>query len=77
MGRADLTFQPRLMGAPEAAAYVGISQTTLLELGIPRRMLRGRRLFDRLDLDAYAGGLPYDQQDEASEASECDKAFGL
>lgn len=76
--RAAITYQPRLLGEAEAASYLGISATTLRGLGIPRRTLGARRLFDRLDLDAFAGGLPYEGDSRTDEdASEWDKAFGI
>ena len=55
--RASIAFAPRLLPAPQAAAYLGVSETKLRELGIPRRMLDGKRLYDRLTLDAYADAL--------------------
>lgn len=73
--RAEINYAPRLLGLPEAAAYLGISATTLRGLAIPRRALGGRRLYDRIDLDAYASDLPY--EGEASEVDECDRHFGL
>lgn len=33
---ARLAITPRLMPAPAAAAYIGVSETRLRELGIPR-----------------------------------------
>ncbi|MCD1616944.1 DNA-binding protein [Salipiger manganoxidans] len=50
-------FAPRLMPAPQAAHYIGVSVTKLRELPIPRKILDGKRLYDRLDLDSYADGL--------------------
>ncbi|MDO5621824.1 MAG: DNA-binding protein [Paracoccus sp. (in: a-proteobacteria)] len=76
MTKIDLTFAPRLMGATDAAAYIGVSTSTLRGLPIPRKVMGGRRLFDRLDLDAYAAALPYEGGTE-DEAASCDKAFGL
>jgi hypothetical protein len=73
--RSALTFPPRLLGQAEAAAYLGISATTLRGLPIPRRMLGGRLLYDRIDLDAHASALPY--EGEEAGASECDRAFGI
>ncbi len=73
--RAEIAFSPRLLGASEAAAYLGVSASTLRSLSIPRRILGGRRLFDRIDLDRYASDLPY--EGEASEVDECDRHFGL
>jgi hypothetical protein len=66
-------FPPRLLPAPVAAAYLGVSESTLRTLGIPRRMLRGKRLYDRLTLDAYASDLPVEGE---SEANTCDGLFG-
>ena len=71
--RAQITFAPRLLPAPEAAAYLGVSASTLRTLPIPRRALGAKRLYDRLDLDAYASSLPI----HGEEDDECDKAFGL
>ena len=75
MGRhAELSFAPRLMGATEAASYLGISETTLRGLGIPRRILGGRKLYDRLDLDAYASELP--TESESEEVNTCQGKSG-
>lgn len=63
----------RLLGAPEAALYIGVSVTTLRSLPIPRKILGGRKLYDRIDLDAYASDLPYEGE---SEANSCDGLFG-
>jgi hypothetical protein len=67
-----ITFAPRLLPAPDAAAYLGISATKLRDLPIPRKKLDGKRLYDRLDLDAYASALPTEGEGENS----CDGAFG-
>ena len=72
------TVQPRLLGAAEAAAYLGISETTLRGLGLPRRTLGGRKLYDRLTLDAFASDLPIDgEAPESTEVDTCDRHFGL
>ncbi len=76
-GRADISFAPRLLGAAEAAAYLGVSASTLRGLAIPRRVLGGRKLFDRLDLDRYASDLPYDGEGATDEVDACDRHFGL
>ena len=55
--RPVLAFVPRLLPAPQAAAYLGVSETKLRDLNIPRKMLDGKRLYDRLTLDAYADDL--------------------
>ena len=69
--RAQLTFAPRLLPAPEAAAYLGVSASTLRTLPIQRRLLGARKLYDRIDLDAYASSLPT----EGSGENTCDAAF--
>ncbi|MGK7653196.1 DNA-binding protein [Roseovarius sp. B08] len=48
------------MPAPVAARYIGVSESTLRTLDIPRRELGSKRLYDRFDLDAYASDLPYE-----------------
>ena len=63
----------RLLGAPDAALYIGVSVTTLKGLPIRRRVLGGRKLYDKLDLDLYASDLPYEGE---SEANSCD-VFGM
>ena len=60
-----LDFAPRLMPAPQAAHYIGVSVSKLRELPIPRRILDGKRLYDRLDLDSYADNLGTDGEVEA------------
>lgn len=72
MSRAELTFRPRLLSASEAAAYLGLSATTLRGLPIPRRMHNTRRLYDIRDLDAYADDLPYEGENRRNT---CDEIF--
>ena len=59
MGNARhlISFVPRLLPAPQAAAYLGISETNLSSLKLSRKILGGKRLYDRLTLDAYADDL--------------------
>ena len=73
--RAPITFQPRLLGAPEAAAYLGISASKLATIRLPRKILGGRKLYDRLDLDAYASSLPT-EGDEDDGVDSCAGKFG-
>lgn len=61
--RAGITYQPRLMRSAEAAAYLGVSETTLRGLNLPRRLLGGKKLYDRLALDDYASSLPTEGED--------------
>ncbi len=55
-----LEFVPRLLPSPQAAHYLGISESMLRELDLPRKKLGSKRLYDRLALDAYADGLSDD-----------------
>lgn len=57
-------FAPRLMPAPRAAWYLGVSETKLRDLPIPRRELGGKRVYHRADLDAYADSLPIEGETE-------------
>ncbi len=61
----DAAYPPRLLGEAEAARYLGVSPTTLRGLGIRRRRLGARRLYDRTDLDAFAAALPFDGENTA------------
>ncbi|KPU84295.1 hypothetical protein JI58_04725 [Marinosulfonomonas sp. PRT-SC04] len=71
---AHRDFPPRLMPAPVAAHYLGVSESMLRTLGIPRRELGAKRVYDKADLDALADNLPYEIK--AGE-TECDEAFGI
>ena len=75
MGKHEPHFVPRLLPAPEAAHYLGVSESKLRTLAIPRRVLGGKRLFDRFDLDAYASGLPFEGDTDGEAA--CDNLFGV
>ena len=79
MGKIDISYQPRLMPAPEAARYIGVSETTLRGLGLPRRVLGKRRLYDRYDLEAFVNAMSYDAEDASAadgDRDECDRLFG-
>lgn len=69
-------FAPRLLPAPQAAHYIGVSVSTLAKLPIPRRQLLNKRVYDRVDLDAYVAALPYEGATEGEEENGCDKVFG-
>lgn len=73
MARADLTFAPRLLPSPQAAAYLGVSESTLRGLSIPRKLLGSKRLYDRLALDQYASNLP---SEDEHRVNSCDAVFG-
>lgn len=76
MPRMALTFPPRLMPIPEAAAYLGVSEATLRGLPIQRRLLGRKRLYDRLSLDEYASSLPSEGDSDTDEVTRCNEAFG-
>lgn len=61
------------MPAPVAAHYIGVSESKLRALGLRRRHLGAKRVYDKADLDAYADRLPYDGQEETNS---CDGLFG-
>lgn len=61
-------FAPRLMPVTQAAHYLGVSETTLRGLPISRRELGGKRLYDSLDLDAFADSLASETTDDARSA---------
>jgi len=67
-------FPPRLLPSPSAARYLGVSESTLRALNLPRRQLGAKRLYDKSDLDAFADSLPYEGQNLGID--ECDHIFG-
>lgn len=71
-------FPPRLMQAVAAAHYLGISPTKFRTLGIPFKRSGANCLWDRLDLDRYADGLPYDptKEEEEMKCGAADRAWG-
>ena len=78
MNRAALPDWPRLMAAPLAAAYVGLSENTLRAVGPKPREIGRRRLYDRIDLDRWAdrlGGQPLTVAEQRAEASEIERRF--
>lgn len=80
MARCDLTFPPRLLSSVRAAAYLGISETTLRTLGLPRRVLGKRRLYDRYELDAFADGLEVEDSEADQlerDRAECERLFTM
>ncbi len=76
--RAALPNWPRLMAVDMAAAYVGLSATTLRENGPAAKRMGKRRLYDRHDLDRWADRLsdqPLDDRAEQEEAAEEERRF--
>lgn len=67
-------FAPRLMPAPQAAHYLGVSESKLRTLAIPRRMLDGKRMYHINDLVAFADGLSLEGE---AEGNPCDNIFGV
>jgi hypothetical protein len=65
---------PGLLTESGAAAYLGVSSSTLRELELPRRMLGSKRLYDRRDLENYIDSLPYEGEGVLGENT-CDGAF--
>lgn len=76
MGKHSSSFTPRLLAAPSAAHYLGVSETTLRTLGLPRRVLGGKRLYDVIDLDQYASNLPIEGNEDETEENTCEGKFG-
>lgn len=78
--RASLTYAPRLLPTPQAAAYLGISATKLRDLPLRPKRLDGKVVYDRLDLDSYADALPLDGEaawpPAEEERNSCDEVFG-
>ena len=72
---ADTPLLPALLGEIDAARYLGIGTTTLRGLGIKRKELGGRRLYDRRDLDAFADALPYEGEGKPK-VNTCDVVCG-
>lgn len=68
-------FAPRLLPSPQAAHYLGVSESTLRNLGLPRRELGSKRLYDKVDLDAFADNLPYEAGSSGGDNT-CDQVFG-
>lgn len=65
----------RITTAPDAPHYLGVSESTLRLLEIPRRKLGAKRLYDRFDLDAFASALPIEGESEGETVS--DHLFGV
>lgn len=72
MSRASPTYAPRLLPAPEAAACLRVSESTLRGLNIPRKALGAKRLYDRLALDEYASALLDEGEVRAEAENSCD-----
>lgn len=73
MGAPRMEFAPRLLPAPLAARYLGVSESMLRTLDLPRKELGAKRVYDRTDLDAYADALPYERQEVGDS---CKNVFG-
>ncbi len=72
------SFAPRLMLAREAAHYLGMSESNLRKLDLPRKIHGALRLYDRLDLDHFASILPLEDKEESTcnDRQKVDRAFG-
>ena len=67
-------FPPRLMQAPAAAYYLGVGETKLRTLPIPRRVFDGNRVSHINDLDAYPDSLPIEGESKRGPRP-CDDVF--
>lgn len=67
-------FPPRLMPTVQAAHFLGMSESKLKALPIPRRIDGGNRLYHINDLIAYADALPVEGK---GDANSCDATFGV
>ncbi|MBX9816161.1 MAG: helix-turn-helix domain-containing protein [Sphingomonas sp.] len=68
----------RLLSVVDAAAYLGISASSLREHGPEPKRLGARVLYDIRDLDRWAdrlSGEPLDENDEEREAREVERRF--
>lgn len=76
MGKqSNYSFTPRLMSAPAASHYLGVSPSKLRNLGIPAKQDGGNVLYERGDLDEYADRIAY-RNIGISGTDECDEIFG-
>ena len=71
----SLDFAPVLMPAPQAAHYLGVSESMLRTLRIPRRIVGGKRLYLHTTLDDFAFSLPTEGEGD-SRGNTCDEVFG-
>lgn len=71
-------YPPRLMGLQDAAHYLGIGKTMLLDRGPKAKRLGTRVLWDRVDLDRWAdrlGEQPLEDPDDEAEAKDVERRF--
>ena len=55
-------FTPRLMPAPQAAHYLGVSESTLRTIDLPRKTVGAKKMYDKFDLDQWVDTLPYENE---------------
>jgi len=55
-------FTPRLMPAPQAAHYLGVSESTLRTIELPRKTVGAKKMYDKFDLDQWVDTLPYENE---------------
>lgn len=76
--KADpVSYPPGLLAEPAAARWLGVSVTTLRTLGIRRRVIGRRMLYDLRDLATFRDNLPYEGQERETDEEACDRLFGL
>lgn len=73
----SFAFAPRLLPAPAAAHYLGMSESKLRGLRIPRREDGANRLYDIRHLDEYADNLPIEGAQEWQDHQQADQAFAI
>ena len=61
---------PPLVREADAAEYLGVSRTKLRQLGLRRKVLGGKRLYHKPDLDAYIANLPYHEPLETTNTAD-------
>lgn len=62
---------PRLLGAADAARYLGMSPSTFRKIDLPSKRFGALRLYERADLDAFADSVPYEGA-AVEEVNSCD-----
>ena len=50
------------MPAPQAAHYLGVSESTLRTIDLPRKTVGSKKMHDKFDLDQWVDTLPYDNE---------------
>lgn len=70
-------YTPRLMQAPEAARYLGMSESKIRSLPIPKKVSGGNRVYDIRDLDNFADLLEYEGTKNCTINEQANAAFEM